>query len=422
MKIKKVAFLVLMAGLLVVTSCSESKEEKVKLVVLGYGDETTPDGRAFETNIEKFIADNPDLEIEWDMLNEELYHNRMTAMLVSGEQLDVAVTFNGGSHHTKVLDNGQAIDQLQFVNPAEFHDGALAGGGENGELWSIPITKSIHTVFYSNDTLLEELGLEVATSYEELLEQKKVAEAKGKVLIAYPAAAAWCNDTFLYSILVGRYAGTEGTIDLYKGRSAFNEGASLKALQFIDKIFKDGVLTDVALQSDYGVSLSQFNNGQALYMVDGGWRGAAVTLDKYSWNKFPSVPGEIAAGSGNGGFSSSGWAIMKSATEDPKRKEASIKLLNYLVGKEASLVRAEAIGLVPAYKIEGDITYKTGTESQGAYIASHDIVTPTVGDKVRADVKDAFANGIIEIGLGTKTPEEVADATERAFNESKDQG
>lgn len=418
MKIKKLLFLIITVGLLSTLGCKGDDKSKVKLVVLGFGDETTPDGQAFEVNITNFIKNNPGIEVQWDMLNEELYHNRMTAMLVSGEQLDVATTFNGGSHHTKVMDSGQAIDQRDFIDATKFQSGALTGGGKNGELWSIPTAKSVHTVFYSNDKLLSELGLKTATSYEELLEQKYIAQEKGKILIAYPAASSWCNDTFIYSILVGRFAGIDGTTDLYTGRSNFDSGASLKSLEFIKKIFDDGILNDKSLQSDYGASLNQFNNGNALYMIDGGWRAAAITLDSFSWNKFPSVPGQIVDESANGGFSSSGWAVMKSATLDPQRKKAAVKLLNYMVGEEASLVRAEIMGSVPAIKVKKKIKYKSGTEVQGAYIESLKAITTTIGDKLQADVKDVYANGIIEIGLGSKTPREVADDTQRAFNES----
>lgn len=416
MKIRNVLLMIITATVLVMSGCKE--EPKTKLVVFAYGDESTPEGQAFERNITKFIADNPNIEVEWDMMFEELYHNRFGAMLSGGEQVDVASVFNGGSRHTKVLESGQAIDQREFVNEADFYEGALNGGGKNGELWAIPFAKSVHTVFYANDDLLNELGLEVAATYDDLLAQKEAAAAAGKTLIAYPAASSWCNDTFIYSVLVGRFAGVQGTVDLYTGKTKFNEGASLKALNFIKKMFDDGIFNETTLQSDYGVSLAQFNNSEALYMIDGGWRAAGVTLTNFSWNKFPAVPGEVAPGSGNGGFSAAGWAILKSATEDPVRKAAAIKLLNYLSGEEASLVRAEVQGTVPAWKVKGPVKYKAGTEVQGEYIANLDYVTQTVGDKLNSAIKDVYMNGIIEIGLGTKTPQEVADATQKAFEEN----
>ncbi len=232
-------------------------------------------------------------------------------------------------------------------------------------------------------------------------------------------ASSWCNDTFIYSILVGRFAGVQGTVDLYTGKTKFDEGASLKALNFIKKMFDDGIFNENTLQSDYGVSLAQFNNNEALYMIDGGWRAAGVTIPNFTWNVFPSVPGQVVDNSSNGGFSAAGWAILKSATEDSVRKAASIKLLNFLSGEEASLVRAKHQGTVPSLKIKGDIVYKAGTEIQGAYISNLSAITTTVGDKLNSAIKDVYMNGIIEIGMGTKTPQEVADATQAAFLENR---
>ena len=413
MKIRKLLF-VAIAALVVLTSCQKKVEEKVKLVVLGYGDDSTPDGQAFVENINAFQAANPNIEIEWDMQYDELYHQKLQAMLAGGEQLDLAYMWNGGSRFQPVLDAGQEIDQRQFIDPSLYDENALIGGAPNGMLGSIPVSKGAHTVMFANTDLLNELGLKVATTYEELVAQNEVAKANGKIALAYPGATAWCHNTFVYSVLVGRFGGVQHVKDLIAKKAKFTDEPSVKTFEFIKKMFDDGIFDDNTLQADYGTSLAQFNNSEALYFIDGGWRAAQVTVPNFTWEKFPAVPGEKFPGTGNGGYSA-GYTIFKSATEDPARKAAAVKLLQYLTGEEASLVRARITGAVPSFKVKGDIVYKAGTEPAAAYINSLTAITDTVGDYIDAPTNDTYCEGIIAIGLGKITPQELADKTEAVY-------
>lgn len=411
----------LMVALLTVGSAfasnnAEAGDEKVKLVVMGYGDDSTPDGMAFVKNIEAFQAANPEIEIEWDMQYDELYHQKIQAMMAGGEALDLLYMWNGGVRHQPILDAGQEIDQLEFVNPSLYDAAALIGGGKNGELFSIPVSKGAHTVMYANSDLLAELGLEVATTYDELLRQNEVADAAGKIALAYPGASAWCHNTFLYSVLVGRFGGVDHVKDLIAKKAKFTDAPTVKAFEFVEKMFADGVLTEDTLQADYGVSLAQFNNNEALYFIDGGWRAAQVTVPNFTWEKFPAVPGEVIPGSSNGGYSA-GYAITRSAAEGTQR-EAAIKLLQYLTGEEASRVRAKITGAVPSFKISGDIEFKPGTEPSASYISGLSAITDTVGDYIDGTTTAFFQEGIMSIGLGSTTPKALAEGTQKVYEEN----
>lgn len=420
MKIRNVVVMLIVSLLTVGSVFANSNaetSEKVKLVVLGYGDASTPDGKQFVINIENFMKENPDIEIEWDMQYDELYHQKLQAMLAGGEQLDLAYMWNGGSRHQPVLDAGEEIDQLQFVDASKYDPAALIGGGRNGELFSIPTSKGAHTVMYANEDLLAELGLEVATTYEELVAQNEVAKEAGKIALAYPGATSWCHNTFVYSVLVGRFGGAQHAKDLIAKKAKFTDEPTVKAFEFIKQMYDDGIVTENTLQADYGVSLAQFNNSEALYFIDGGWRAAQVTLPNFTWNKFVAVPGEVAPGSGNGGYSA-GYAVMKSATTDPARKAAATKLIQYMTGEEASIVRALYSGAVPTFKVQGDIVYKEGTEPAAAYISSLSEITDTVGDYIDGTTTATFSDGIIEIWLGSITPQELAEKTQKVYEEN----
>jgi len=301
------------------------------IVLLGYGDKDTPDGIALAINIYNFTKENPDIKIKWDLEYDELYHLKLHSIFNNKEQLDIAFMWNGGSRHQSVLDAGEEIDQLQFIEPSNFDPSALIGGGANGELFTIPISKSAHSVMYSNDDLLAGLNLKVATTYNELKTQNDKAKAAGKELFAYPGGTSWCQNTFIYSLLLGRFGGAQHVKDIINIKAKFTDSPSIKTFEFIKTMFDDGILNETTLQTDYSGSLAKFNNKEALYLIDGSWRANNITINNFSWNKFPEAPGESYKNTGNGGYHA-GYAIMKSATKDANRKSVAIKLLQYLTG------------------------------------------------------------------------------------------
>lgn len=406
--------------LLLLSSCDLLKEEESQrtLYVAAYGDETTPEGQSFISIISTFEALHPGYRVEYSLKFDEEYHQMLATDLEENKHYDVITTWNGGSRHQVVVNNNEHIDQTQFVDTSLYQEGALMPVGTNGEVYSIPEVRGVHTVFYANDGLISQLGLTKATTYEELLSQKTVANSAGIDLIAYPGETSWCHDTFLYSLIVGRLGGVNFVLDLQNKRKAFNDQPSLDTFSFIKTMVDDGVFNTNITSYDYDDHLVQFNNGEALYFIDGGWRARQVTLTNFSWNAFPAIPNEVAPNSSNGGFSTYGWAITRSGAEGDNR-EGAITFLKYITGIEASKVRAKTQGSVPAITVNETIEYKPGTEIQGEYIQSLDTITNTVGDYLpydtNSEAKNAYTNGITEILGGTKTPQEVADETQALY-------
>lgn len=391
--------------------------KRTKLVVLGYGDPETGSGKQFVVNIEQYIAANPEVDIIWDLKDNDHYNSRLQAALSGGEQLDLVYMWNGGLRHQPILDADEAIDQLQFVNTTLFTDGALIGGGKDGELFAIPNGKSVDTVFYSNDALLKTLGLEPATTYEELVAQVEIAQNAGKKILAYPGAVSWCHDTFIYSMLVGRFGGAQHVRNLILKNAKFTDEPSLKAFTFIKSMYDDGIFTDDTFKTDYNDSLAEFNRGQALYMIDGSWRSSQITLPRTSWNQFFVVPEELYPSSSNGTYSA-GWALLKSATIEAKHSEDAQDLLQYLTGVEASKIRASYTGVVPVVKIEGDTQFKPGTEKAGEFILGIKTITDSVGNYIDGITKAYYCDSFEELCLGLKSPQELADETQAIYEKN----
>lgn len=414
MGIQKKVLLLVAALAFVLAGCT-GKKENTKLVVMLYGMESTPEGKVNIDVLEKFIADNPEIEIDWQIMEGEVYHNKVQAMLAAGDELDIIYGWKGGTRFKKVIDANQHVDQTPFIDTSKFGAAAVTGFGPNGELWAVPESNSAHSVFFSNDALLAELGLEVATTYEEMLQQSEIAKANGKRVMAYAGAEAWCQNTFLYSLLIGRFGGFQHVADLIGKKAKFTDAPTVKTFEFIKQMQLDGVIDQTAILTPYGDALSQFNAGEALYYFDGSWRAAQIEVE-YSWNNFPAVPGEVAPNSANGG-ATAGYSIMRSTTENEAKLEAAKKLLQYLTGEYASRERARVRGAIPTYKMS-NVVYREGTEAGPAFLDGLSVMTETVGDVIDGTTNDVYCNGIMAMWVDATTPEELAKEVQATYEKN----
>ena len=396
---------------------TEATEEKVVLNVFNYGDLTTPEGQAWLTIKDEFLKQNPDIVIEDDSQYDETYHQKLQALLAAGTVPDILYAWQSGDRLQPLLDAGIAIDQRPFINQDDYFANSMTGFGPNGEMWTVPIGVGAHHVIYVNTEILNELGLSIPETYEDLKGQVDTINNAGYTTIAMANADSWVMGTCLFSTFLGRYGGAEWITDVYKGKAKFTGDVAVNALKMVRQLYVDKVLPEESVLTDYGTSLSMFINDEAVYMIDGGWRAGGFDADfasKVGWIAFPAIPGEKYAGSINGGVTP-GYAITKPATEDPAKFEAAKKLLSFISGEYAHRVRAETQGVLPSYKISGSIVYKEGTEAQGEFLNNAALVTLTMDNMITGDPVTITNTGLQELGLGTKTAEEVAAEIEAAM-------
>jgi ABC-type glycerol-3-phosphate transport system substrate-binding protein len=105
----------------------EEAPAPIVLQFLNYGDVTTPEGQAALKLQEEFMAANPDIILEADVQYDEAYHQKLAALLASGEVPHVLYNWNSGDRLQPLLDAGQALDQKPFVDPDMFKDAAMNG-------------------------------------------------------------------------------------------------------------------------------------------------------------------------------------------------------------------------------------------------------------------------------------------------------
>lgn len=300
---------------------------------------------------------NPDIKLDFEFLYAEPYHNKLQSMAVAGQLPDVMFLWPG-KRTGDVTGSGLIKDISPWVNKVknEFAPAAISPQGPNGAIWELPEQITATHVMFTNQRLLDELGLEFPETFEELLAQGDAIREAGYIPIAMDNKDGWQMQSCLLSALVARTGGRDYMDDARIGKKSFTDAAFVSALSVIQQLSEADMFSPGINQADYGEALNAFAKEEAVYLIDGGWRTnelvklMAPNAHEYvDYNVFPKLPNEkgipgstaIVAGTGIG---------MNAKLEGAKA-EAAWEWIYFFAGPEGSAIKARQ-GWLPAVKID----------------------------------------------------------------------
>lgn len=424
-----IALAMLGALLFGVTGGSVSAEDEViTLTVLNYLDLTNPNAERDLVEVwGAFEKANPNIKIVREDLYLEPFHQKTAAYAAANMLPDVIYMWPGGRssalHHNRLVKD---LRPLLGDAAAEFSEAALVNQA-GGYLAELPIGITTTHVLYVNTKLLSDLGLSIPKTYEELVAMVPTLKAAGKDVILMGAQDDWVMQSVLFSMIVGRLLGDEYVDQLKAGTAKFTDEPFVKALEFYERLFKDGVLSVRTLQTPYGEVNSLFASGQAPFMIDGDWKvgnfltdpttGVALIpveeQENFVMTIFPEIPGEI-----NSGTSSVVVGVgfgMSAAIPDGSAKEAAAwKLIMWLNSPEVQRLRLETGGSFPSRKGITSDKLEPLAQERARFYGTH-TGTYVLDDVFDAAVYGPLNIGLQEIGLGLATPRQVAQAVQRAY-------
>ena len=281
--------------------------EPITIRVLNYLDASSPGAAREITEIwQRFEEENPDILVIREDQFGEPFHHKTEAYAAAGKLPEVLYVWPGGRsatlHQKKLLKD---ISRLLGDERKAFIDAALEPQA-GGYLAMIPIGLTASHAMYVNTALLEELGLEMPKTYEDLKAMVAPLRAAGKDCIIIGAQDDWVMQSVLYSMIFGRLVGDEKLYEFIEGKAKFTDKVFVDSLLFYEQLFIDGVINRNAMQTPYGEAPALFAAGRAPFMIDGDWRAGAFLTDestgkalippekqkKIKMTVFPAIPGE----------------------------------------------------------------------------------------------------------------------------------
>lgn len=382
-----------------------------------HGDDSA-ENTYFLEKVEEFNAMDNGITVEMTNISPEAdYKDRLSTDFASGDAPNIFQEY-GGANLVDYLDAGYLLDLDPYL---EADPEWKAGFQETG--WStckfddygyegtygIP-SETYQIMLYYNKEILEANGVEVPTTWDELMDACAALKEAGVTPFAIGEKDNW-RFGHLHTILSLKTYGADIAQKL-GAREVTYDGEEMTAIyQIIKDMVDNGYLGDNLLSTDKGMEDSIFEEGGAAFKYDGSWYPASLeqsgselyTEQKVGVVSFPAVSEEHPH-TEMGGTTDAYYVSTLNATEE--QIQASVVFLKFM----GSVEYIE--GLVKVHP--NTYAYNVKAESQN-YLLNDVISLMGEAEELRGDLQNydtqsmamnTVRTSLQELAMG-KTPEEV---------------
>jgi len=243
-----------------------------------------------------------------------------------------------------LLDLTDKIAASDVIDLNNYYSEISALYTSEGKQYAMP--KDIDTIaLFYNKTMFDEAGVaypDNTWTWEDMYEAaKKLTKPDGS---QYGYAINTGNNQDSYYNTIYSYGGFVISDD--KKKSGYDDPNTIKGMQLIEKMLRDGVCPDLQIISENGADVL-FQSGKVAMITQGSWMVPA-----YKNNDYTKANADIAVlpmgpdGKRVSIYNGLGWA----AAANGKSTDAAWSLIEYLSTKEAQLKQAELGVTMSAYK------------------------------------------------------------------------
>lgn len=325
-------------------------KNQVVLNVFGYGDNSNSEGQTFKRIVDEFMAENPDIKIDYELLYDEAYHQKAVSRLAAGDVPDVAYMGADARWGAEWQEAGQQIDNVPFY-PSNIDASLVPDFFGTGVKPYLPLGGSNYcTVVAVNMELLNKLGAKLPETYEDMKALAKVCKANGIELMSTHGADGWVWGSCVMSGIIPRTTGDVKWVEkAVQKKVKFTDQGFVDALSVLSTWVADGVLDPNSVLTDNGTGMSNFVNGKYLMYIDGQWAFGESNLGELSKTvkliSIPQVPGEKACAGSLAGAWQVGYGITKKGASDATVLEAAKKFIAYYYSYEETVQRLRDGGI-----------------------------------------------------------------------------
>ena len=184
---------------------------------------------------------------------------------------------------------------------------------EDGNIYAFPYAGNEYVVWYYNKAIFEKYGVEVPTTYDELLAAIKTFNENDITPMALFGSEGWITSAF-YDVLATRWdAG--GIAKLDDGQGLASEDAYKNAADMMHTLVEAGIFQDSVSTTNYDQASEMFLNGEAAMFLNGQWYMTDATTalgDDVDWMYYPSYDAasyEAGKMAWSGGGAAAGYAV-----------------------------------------------------------------------------------------------------------------
>lgn len=352
--------------------------------------------------------------------NLEEYDGKVNALIAAGQAPDVMIC-NPGPNLDVYVNAGVIADLTDILQNQEtdwynsFTDGIFDKLTYDGKIMAVPTNFAAACVYY-NTEMFEAAGVEVPTTFDELLDVCQKLQDAGYTPISCSAGTPWC-----LSMIAGYLCDRQGVdLDAIAAHEAnWTDDVCIQAGEKLKEL--SAYFQETAAGDSNDQATANFYNGEAAMLVQGSWAIGQINgnnpefEDKCGVFQFPGIEG---ANDPNRMIVKTDNLLMSATTKSP---EACVALMKMFTDETAQKYTAEIGGKFPIIK-NLDIDYEVAPK-QLSYVV--DIMSRATGNfgfynesLASVEAGDNFDNAMVDLFLGNKTPEEAFQAVQEYYEEN----
>jgi raffinose/stachyose/melibiose transport system substrate-binding protein len=370
-----------------------------------------------------FMEQNPDITITREVFATEQMRDVVNTAMSSGTGPDL-IFYDAGPGWAGVLAEAGLILPLDDYAAQYGWDERIAAPAVeattiDGVFYGMPLQTDLIGMYY-NQTLLEQEGLEVPETLDELVAFCGQAAEKGYIPVNFADSDGW-PAFHQFSMTANQMVGPEGIRALLNNEGSWDTPEIVTAIESFFVTLRDaGCFPEDPVAISYDDGSPQFYNGEALLYPTGSWLIAEIEVQMPDYEiGFVPFP-EIEGGQGRVWISGVGsaWYISSTAqypdeaaafidylfSQDAAEKWISVS--RYFIPVEVDMSNVE-LGPLNAQVIE---TLQSAGEEGVQFGYNVDVLAPP-------EFNEMMSSGFQAILIGDKTPEQQAADLEAAWEE-----
>ena len=266
---------------------------------------TQPQQGIRERSVKAFNKISKVGKISYTEFQNDAYKTKIKTAIGAGQAPTIIWGWGGGGLKSYVEAN-QVDDLTSWFaqNPDvknRLFPAAFGAATVNGKIYAMPAEAVQPIILYYNKTVLDKVGVQPPTSWQDILEMVPKINAKGVAPFSLGGQSRWTNMMWL-EYLFDRIGGPDVFNAVYNGeKNAWSNPAAIQALTECQKLIKmNGFIKGFAsVTADSNADQALLYTGKAAMMLHGSWTygnmkssgGDFVTGGHLGWMNFPAYEG-----------------------------------------------------------------------------------------------------------------------------------
>nr|WP_199702539.1 extracellular solute-binding protein [Jiangella rhizosphaerae] len=373
-------------------------------------------------SFERWNEEHPDQQIAVEEFENDAYKEKIRTSVGSGEAPTLIMNWTGGTladyvANDQVVDIGaETADLASRVMPSVAQNGVI-----DGTTYAVPMNDVQPVVLYYNETLFEQVGIEVPTTWQETLDAVAAFRDAGIIPFSLAGQSVW-PELMWIQYLTDRIGGPEVFQAVLDGQpDAWSDPAILEALTKIQELVDAGGFGDAfaSVAADQSADAALVHTGRAAMLLQGSWVYATFHTDNpefatsaLGFTTFPSIEGGTGDPANIVGNPANFWSISASASDEAR--QTALDYINQFVYDDEQLTAMLDAGSVPPVAgLEDRIAQSDDAEYLGfAYqlVQEAPHFQLSWDQALPADQAQELLTNLSQIFLGEITPQQFVDA------------